>query len=175
MEIPLQTIDVWEVEASPAPRDLLSALRGILKEQDVIVVAAYEPTDALAHALVNAGGVRHAELPHFYTSFEMNRSEHPNGCAYEFRFSDETMLKILAISPEILRQKDVDSFYDSFIAYRPGMPRIPLISYHDASCGGTLYLSGLFREEELKAFLSILGAPAKSILNPVLDFMKNEK
>jgi hypothetical protein len=175
MEIPLQTIDVWEVEPSPAPRDLFSALRGILNEHDVIVMGAYEPTDALANALIDAGGVRHTELTHFYTSFEMNRSEHPNGCAYEFTFSDETVSKILAISPEILRQKDVDSFYDSFIAYRPGTPRIPLISFHDASCGGTLYLSGLFQEEELKGVLSTLGASAKSILNPVLDFMKNEK
>ncbi|MDF3058219.1 MAG: hypothetical protein K0R17_2434 [Rariglobus sp.] len=174
MDIPLKTIDVWEVEGAPAPRDFLSAVTKLLKTGDIIVFAAYEPTESLREALLRLGGIKRQELPQFYTSFEANRSEHPDGCAFEFSITESCIDRILELPDDVLHQKDIPSFYDHFIAYRRGHPLVPLVTFHDAACGGTLYLSGLYTEEEAGAFSVLLGLKSKSILNPVLDFMKNE-
>lgn len=174
MDIPLKTIDVWEIEGTTAPRVFLSALAKLLKSGDIILFAAYEPTETLTQVLLGLGAVKRGDIPQFYTCFEGNRSEHPNGCAFEFSITESLIADILNLPDDVLRQTDITCFYDHFIAYRPGRPLIPLLTFHDAACGGTLYLSGLFEESEISAFCMQIGLTPKYILNPVLEFLKNE-
>jgi hypothetical protein len=63
-------------------------------------------------------------------------------------------------------QKDKPLFFDHVLAYRRGLPALPLFCYHDAFTGGPLYLSGLFQEEAVKAFTTELGVTYARELNP---------
>ncbi len=174
MDIPLKTIDVWQLEGTIEPRTFLSALPELVKIGDIMVFAAYEPTESLTQALLPLGGVQRGELPRFYTSFHLNREEHPNGCAFEFSMTESWIASILSLPDDLLRQKDIPLFYDHFIAYRPGHPEVPLMTFHDASCGGTLFLSGLFSETEVATFSTLIGLKPNLILNPVLNYLKDQ-
>ena len=168
MDIPLETIDVWRFDGDIDPLSFLRAAQCILAEGDIAMFGAYEPTANLTKALTGLGATSHSHLPEFYTAFDLNRSEHPDGCAFEFRIGGSNFSEILALDRDVLRQKDIDSFYDHFIAFRPGRPRVPLISFHDAACGGTLYISGHYSHEEADTMAGALGFAAVRVENPVL-------
>ncbi len=175
MDIALETIDVWRFDGDVDPQNFLRAARCLLAENDVAMFGAYEPTPVLISALTSIGAISHAELPEFFTCFDLNRSEHPHGCAFEYHVGSSPFSDILALDQSILKQKDIPSFFDHFIAYRPGRPKIPLISFHDAACGGTLYISGFYSKEDAEEVARQLDVSCISIENPVLDYKKDEQ
>ena len=168
MDIFLETIDVWQFDCDIEPLDFIRALRCLIAENDIVLFGMYEPTPDLIAALRGIGARDHAHLPELFTSFDANRSEHPHGCAFEYQVGDSPFADLLALDPSILKQNDIPSFFDHFIAYRPGCPMIPLISFHDAACGGTLYLSGLYAQEEAEQLAKALNVICVSVENPVL-------
>jgi len=126
----------------------------------------------LVELIHSIGAISQAHLPEFYTCFDFNRSEHPHGCAFEYRIGSSPFSDLLALDQSIMKQQDIPSFYDHFVAYRPGRPKIPLISFHDAACGGTLYISGLYSKEEAEQLATGLNVLCISMENPVLDYKK---
>ena len=168
MDIPLETICLWRIDGEFAQRSIITFLSKVLEEGDVVIFGAYEPTPELMIALSNLGAVRHFHLPDFFTSFDFNRSEHPEGSAFELIVNKHLWNKILDLPDSILRQTDIAFFFDHVLAYRPGTPRVPLISFHDAACGGTLYVSGLYSPEQAAAFAATLAGEAKEVRNPTL-------
>ena len=173
MDIALETIDVWRFDGDIAPLDFIRAASCLLVENDIAFFGAYEPTLVLISALTNIGAISHAHLPEFFVCFDFNRSEYPHGCAFEYHIGSTPFSSILALDQSILIQKDIPSFYDHFIAFRPGRPQIPLISFHDAVCGGTLYISGLYSKEDAEALANELDVSCLRIENPALDYKKD--
>tara|TARA_R100000027_G_scaffold61790_1_gene53399 strand:- start:63 stop:584 length:522 start_codon:yes stop_codon:yes gene_type:complete len=173
MEILLHTFEVWKLDAESPTKEFLRACSGILSSGDIAVFGAYEPTIELTQNLLHLGAKKHLEMKEFYSSFELNRYEHPNGCAFEYSLGENVFSDLLAIPENILRQKDIQCFYDHFLAYRPGTPRVPLISFHDAACGGTLYLSGLYSESTVRKFSEKISAEYSKVTNPIYSKNKN--
>ena len=172
MDLPLDTIDVWQVDGDIEPRDLLKAIGPLLSSGDVVLFGAYEPTDRMDDALQRLGATRHGHLDGFFMSFEFNRSEHPNGCAFEYVVQKAPFEDILQLDDSVLSQKDIPSFYDHILAFRPGVPRLPLMTFHDAACGGTLYLSGHYSESEALGFAGRISRKIVAVQNPVLTNQK---
>ena len=168
MDITLETDEVWQLDFDFDPLAFLSAASALLKEGDIALFGAYEPTSELVSALKAVGAIPHSHLPDFWTAFDLNRREHPHGSAFEYRIGGSGFSEILRLDRAILRQTDIESFYDHFIAYRPGMRKIPLISFHDAACGGTLYLSGSYEPESATEVATRLGGSCVRVRNPVL-------
>ena len=173
MDIVLETIDVWRFDGKIDPVDFIRAASYLLVENDIALFGTYEPTLALILALTNIGAISHAHLPEFFTCFDFNRSEYPNGCAFEYHIGSSPFSNILALDQSVFMQKDIPGFYDHFIAFRPGCPQIPLISFHDAVCGGTLYISGLYSKEDAEALANELHVSYLRIQNPALDYKKD--
>jgi hypothetical protein len=168
MDISLETISLWQINGEFAQRTIITFLSKVLDEGDVVVFGAYEPTPQLMTELSNLGAVRRSHLPDLFTCFDLNRSEHPEGSAFEWIVNTHLWEKVLALPDSILRQADIPFFFDHVLAYRPGTPRVPLISFHDAACGGTLYISGLYSREQAEAFASSMGGTAEEVENPAL-------
>jgi hypothetical protein len=169
MDITFETEKVWKFRFEFEPLTFLSAAAVLMEEGDVALFGAYEPTAELVSALVALGAIPQAHIPEFFTSFDMNRSEHPHGSAFEYRIGTSGFTDILKLDRAILRQADIPSFYDHFIAYRPHSPRIPLISFHDAACGGTLYVSDIYERETVSKMATLLAASFSRVRNPVLQ------
>jgi hypothetical protein len=168
MEITFSTETVWQIDFEFEARRFLSATALLLGEGDVVLFGAYEPTPELVSALTRLGATSHEHLPEFYTSFIYNRADHPRGCAFEYKIAAPVFTDILSIDPAILKQTDIPSFFDHFIAYRPTLPKTPLISFHDAACGGTLYLADSYAPDLVVEFSKLLGGACTHVRNPIL-------
>jgi hypothetical protein len=110
--------------------------------------------------------VAKSDMPEFHTSFEVNRVEHPHGCAFELSLVHDSLTSLLRQGCEALRQRDKEVFFDHVLAYRPTMPKIPLFSFHDAFNGGTLTLSGIYSEDTASLFSSKIAGSIRSLVNP---------
>jgi hypothetical protein len=168
MDITFETQAVWQFAFEFNPLGFISAASAVLREGDVAIFGAYEPTPEMISALIAAGAAPRAHIPEFSTCFDLNRSEHPHGSAFEYSIGAAGFARILSIEPSALRQKDIPSFYDHFIAFRPGSPRIALISFHDAACGGTLYISGHYEKDVALGLAARLSGSCKRVRNPSL-------
>lgn len=168
MDIVLETPYVWELDFEFEPPGFLSAAASLLQEGDIVLFGAYEPTPILVAALTAIGATPHAHLPEFHTAFNYNRAEHPHGSAFEYRLGHLGLTPIVNLDRTILQQTDIPSFYDHFISYRPGNPRIPLISFHDAACGGLLYLSDSYHHVAVDAVARQLNGTCRRILNSAI-------
>ncbi|MEM9478052.1 MAG: hypothetical protein AAGA58_00165 [Verrucomicrobiota bacterium] len=168
MDQPLDTSSVWQIDGEWSSRTFLSAAESLLSEGDVALFGAYEPTRELSEALLELGCKAHNHLEGFYTCFDINRSEHPDGCVFAMPIGSIGFSQILSLEPAILRQNDNPEFYDHFVAYRLDDQRIPLMSHHDAFSGGSLFLSTVYAQEDVETLSASLGGEAKMIENPVL-------
>ena len=63
-------------------------------------------------------------------------------------------------------QDDKALFFDHLLAYRRGVPIIPLLCFHDAFIGGTLALSGLYSETTVRKFATALRSAYALQRNP---------
>ena len=168
MEITFNTETVWQIDFEFEARQFLSATAILLQEGDVVLFGAYEPTPELVSALEGLGATSHEHIPEFYTSFIYNRVDHPRGCAFEYRITAPVFADILSLDPAVLKQTDIPSFFDHFIAYRPSVPKAPLISFHDAACGGTLYISEGYSPDLAAGLAQRLGGTCMRVPNPIL-------
>jgi len=172
MDLPLDTLQVWQIDGAVGPRDFLKGIAPLLSPGDVAMFGSYEPTEKLSDALESLGAIRHLHLDGYFMSFYANRSEHPNGCAFEYTIKNTPFEDILQFDEQTLSQKDISSFYDHFLAFRPGIPKVPLITFHDAVCGGTLYLSGHYSRSDAESVANRLSLKASLVDNPVLKFQE---
>jgi hypothetical protein len=172
MEILFDTANVWEIDTDVDPRTFVEALPMILQVGDVIVFGAYEPTTELSRHLIAVGATQRIEIPDLHTSFDLNRDEHPNGCAFEITVAGDTFQALLAPGPGVLRQRDVSRFFDHVLAYRPATPRVPLFCFPDAFHGGLLCLSGAYDEEVARLFSSQVAGSITSVSNLHMDPME---
>lgn len=168
MDITLETDEVWKFDFEFESIVFLSAASILLNEGDIALFGAYEPTPELVLGLKAVGAIPRAHIPEFSTCFDGNRIEHPHGSAFEYRIGISGFTDILRLGHSILRQKDIPSFYDHFIAFRPGSTRTSLISFHDAACGGTLYVSGIYNQESVVEMAKHLSGSFSRVRNPAL-------
>lgn len=166
MDIVLSTDEVWQLDFEFDPLAFLAAAAQLMKKGDIAVFGAYEPTPELASALKAVGAVARAHIPEFFTCFDANRSEHPHGTAFEYAIGDSGFSDIIKLDRSVLRQADIPSFYDHFIAFRPESTRRPLISFHDAACGGTLYVTGDYDQDCVSEMARRLGGTIARVRNP---------
>jgi hypothetical protein len=165
MEILFDTANIWEIDTDVDPRGFVEALATILQVGDIVVFGAYEPTPELSRHLIAMGATQKSEISELYTSFDLNRDEHPNGCAFELIVAADTFRSLFARGPSVLCQRDVSRFFDHAVAYRPATPRVPLFSFHDAFHGGLLFLSGAYDEKVARHFSSQLAGSITSVCN----------
>ena len=166
MELFPNTDKIWEIDTGVGALRFIEALGTILQVGDVLVFGAYEPTPELTRHLIATGAIQKREIPDLYTSFDFNRGEHPNGCAFELPIASNTLESLIRPGPGVLRQRDKDSFFDHFVAYRPTVPKTPLLNFHAAFCGGTLVLSGIFDESAARRFSSRIEGSITIAENP---------
>ncbi len=169
MYIPLETIDVWEIAEEFDPSTFFSALPIILKEKDILVIGTYHPSDKIGDWLIqHEVFVDQESAPFSDSCFDLNRREYPRGHAYPLRADNRTMEALSEFASMKGGSVDKDLFFDHLVAYRPEEPPLPLLDFHDAFFGGTLFLSGLFPEKTAQQFARALGAHPERIRNPVL-------
>ena len=160
------TPEIWEIDTKVNTFRFIEALDTILGVGDVLVFAAYEPTPEMSQHLVATGAIRRGNVSGLYDSFDLNREEHPDGCAFELPLASDTLTSLLRAEPGVLRQRDKDPFFDHVVAYRPTTPKTPLIHFHAAFNGGTLVLSGIFDEHTARLFSSKIEGTITGTKNP---------
>jgi hypothetical protein len=172
MNIPLETIDVWEIHGELVPSDFFEALPQICIPSDRLVIGAYSPSDHVREWLV-AHQVevdrKNSRVPFSVECFDVNRREYPLGRAFAIPMGVDQLAELSLMAKQKAGSTDKDLFFDHVLVYRPGEPLLPLVDYHDAFFGGALLLSGLFSDEAVRSFAQSMGARAKRIRNPVLD------
>jgi len=166
MFVLLRTHDVWVVDTEVPPREFFGALGRVVKPGDILAFGAYEPS-ARSQAAFQALAATECDISSIYHgSFQFNRQEHPDGRSFELVVSDAVLSHLATMCDWIDGQEDKPLFFDHAVAYRRGLPVLPLFCFHDAFTGGSLYLSGLFEEEAIKAFTGELGVTYARELNP---------
>lgn len=176
MYMPLETINVWEIQGHFTPSNLFSSLHLVLCHGDYIVIGAYNPsTRSMRLMKKNEMPLKISER-HFIDSFDANRDEYPNGKAYVFKYNTATLDLLLDLSNQKRGSKDIDLFFDHVLAYRPTSPMIPLMDFHDAFNGGTLYFSGLYDKNTIFSFARTLNATPKNYFHPAIkNMLKREE
>lgn len=159
-------MDIWSLEDEFTPMEFLRALRYLLQADDVIAFGAYMPSPRfLASPLALHAATADAERI-YYTSFDANRREHPNGRSFEVVASDNAFQAMIAEAQREDGQDDKPLFFDHFVAYRRGIPTVPLLSFHDAFFGGTLAVSALYAEATVREFAAALPSTYTRKRNP---------
>lgn len=152
MNLCLSTIDVWAFEDEFQPNVFFRQLRTLLHDGDVIAVGAYSPSQRLCASLT-AFGATTADVGSIYSvTFDLNRTEHPKGRSFEFPMSNGILNALAREAERSDGQDDKALFCDHIVAYRRGVPTVPLLCFHDAFDGGTLVLSGLYSESTVQPF-----------------------
>jgi hypothetical protein len=166
MNLSLETCDVWTLDAEFTPRQFFAALPRILVDGDVLAFGAYESSSRSLSAFESMRATQ-GDLGKIYdATFEMNREEHPCGRSFEVAYSADATARLVEMSAWEDGQNDVPLFFDHVLAYRRGVPVLPLFCFHDAFAGSPLYLSGLFSEEAVRVFAAELGVTAVREVNP---------
>jgi len=169
MDLPLRTVEVWQFEGDMTPRVFLGGVELLLRPGDVILFGSYEPTEKSHNALKSTGAARHDHIDGFHMSFCANRGEHPNGCAFQYHLPERRFGHLLQFDDSTLSQKDIPSFYDHVLAFRPGTPLLPLFTFHDAAYGGTPCFSGHYSESDMLFIAVRLCRTATKTMNPILQ------
>ncbi len=172
MYIVLNTINVWEVRGDFSAAALFDALQWIATQGDIIVIGAYNPCDEAYDWLLKNSIDDPVQPPPYGHSFEANRREFPRGRAFSLPFSAATLSGLKELSLLAWGSVDIAVFFDHLAIYRPGLPVIPLVNFHDAFYGGGLFLSGLYRENELRAFFETMGVRGEYVANPEILALK---
>lgn len=166
--IPLETIDLWEVEGEFDPAAFFKAVPLICEPTDVIGIGSYDVSDeALVWLTANEISLTPEEMA-FSDSFDFNRREYPDGRAYLFHPNEYQLENLSALSQLKMGGVEKDLFFDHVLIYRLGEPIIPLLDFHDAFTGGSLYLSGHYSEKTMLSFAAVLNGVVRRVLNPAL-------
>jgi len=127
---------------------------------------AYNPSQRfLASPLAHQATATDAETIYTVT-FDLNRARHPNGRSFELPMCDAILDALVLEAQRSDGQDDKPLFFDHFVAYRRGIPAVPLLCFHDAFAGGTLALSGLYSEAIVRSFATDLPSAYALHRNP---------
>ena len=172
MYMPLATADVWEIAGNFEPCRLFGCLPLICVSDDILILGSYWVQKDIAQSLMAI----EIELPEgekpFASSFDINRREYPEGRFYVFHPGESQLETLALLSRTFKGGVEKDIFFDHLLLYRSGTPLVPLLYFHDAFMGGTLYLSGHYSEKVIHLFASSLGATARLVDNPDLRIEK---
>ena len=177
MNIPLETIDVWEIDGDLNPSDFFQALPQICIPSDRLVIGSYSPSDDVREWLAAhqvAVDRKNSRVPFSAECFDVNRREYPHGQAFAIPPGVDQLAELSLMAKRKGGSTDKDLFFDHVLVYRPGEPLLPLLDYHDAFFGGALLLSGLFSDESAQSFSESMGARANRMRNPVLAPWQSE-
>lgn len=166
MYIPFGTEMIWEVDGDFPAEEFFQALPDICAFGDTLVIGSYEAAErARTWLLEHSAPERASEGPYYHT-FALNRREHPLGRAYEITLEPDKLAMLAELSLDPCGSTDKPLFFDHVLVYRNSVPVIPLLDFHDAFTGGTMFLSPYYSEAEVKRFTERLGATAKYIPLP---------
>lgn len=98
--------------------------------------------------------------------FEANRKKYPPARSFEIKGSGTNLRQLGELSKSLAGSDPMP--FDHIVAFRPGIPIVPMVNFRDADSGGDIQLSGLFDEDVVPAFAAQLGRDAKRLLDPVL-------
>lgn len=171
MYIALETIKAWEIKGDFIAKVFFSSLSIILSDQDYLVIGAYNPSPSSIDIMTRYEITNNNEAYPFNHSFDFNRDEYPIGRAYVFKFENHLVEELVNLATQENGSNDKQLFFDHVLAYRPGTPTIPLLNFHDAFYGGSLYLSGLFCKKKVTDFANSLNAHAKDDFNLAIKGM----
>ena len=152
MDLCLTMSDVWTFPAEFSAPSFLRQLDTLLRDGDIIAVGAYSPSPRIRVALTDLGATDTDADTIYNTCFRYNRREHPNGRSFELPKTSATLAFLTAEAERPGGQDDKPLFFDHIVAYRRGLPVVPLLSFHDAFYGGTLRVSGLYPEATIRTF-----------------------
>ena len=164
MDLSLRTIDVWTFPDEFLATSFLRQLETLLQDGDMLAVGAYSPSPRISATLTELGAADTDADSIYNTCFRYNRTEHPNGRSFELPKTSATLAFLAAEAERPGGQDDKPLFFDHFVAYRRGLPVVPLLSFHDAFFGGTLRVSGLYPESTIKTFAA--GLPSAYVSQP---------
>jgi hypothetical protein len=168
VNLPLLTAEIWTFEDEFSPDSFLNQLKVLLQKGDTIAFGAYAPSQRfLMSTLGQVASIEDAGKV-YPTFFDANREEHPHGRSFELAMTEEIQEALLSESTRTDGQSDKPLFFDHFIAYRRGLPMVPLLSFHDAFYGGELWVSGLYPADVIQAFSK--GLPSKYQLQRNPDY-----
>jgi len=166
MYIALKTHEIWIIEDEFQPSRFFSVLGSVIGKGGIVAFSAYEPSERSIAEFEKLGATQQ-DIPIIYQgTFELNRGEHPNGRSFEIVFTDTITARLMEMCSWKDGQKDKPLFFDHMLAYRRGLPVLPLFCHHDAFCGGALWLSGLFDEKTIRTLAGNLGVTHAQISNP---------
>jgi hypothetical protein len=170
MTIYLETISVWLANEPPKPSTFFSSLYRILDPSDILVIGSYE-LDEIAldwfknHELVE----NYIMKPYVDDCFDLNREEYPHGKGWIFQASRENLIGLANLMNSLPALPNGFICIDHILAFRAGIPILPIFNYRYAFKGGDLILSGLFSGDLLAEFGNECGISFSQMQNPVLN------
>lgn len=164
MDISLDTIDVWKIDCEFDPRRLFDALGSLLLPSDIIAVGAYTMDPPWVGKLGKIETHPLLEKVPYRSYFEFNRYEYPNGRAWNI-FASTNHLRTLALMIEETYVEIGPIPFDHIVAFRPGLPLLPLLNFHDAF-RDELYVTGHYDEEIVAGFCELLQTSFELVSNP---------
>jgi hypothetical protein len=167
MFIKLETHWVWKLEGDSPPEQLLMAMGTLFGAEDRLVLGSYSLPDHVRSWLLT----KHQEPKQkIYDDwcFDANRNEYPSGRSYCLSVEKQSLEMLTEFYKEAAAGKNAEYpvLFDHLLVYRPGVPILPLLDYHDAFRGGVLYLSGHYLESEINAFGALLNDKPVRIVFP---------
>ena len=168
MYIKLRTINVWKITGDLDERQLFDALPRVCEPSDILVIGASDPIASIRKWLTNNALPDEKEKPFFDENFswEINKIESPYGRSYSFHPTAGNIQKLIELLEVSMRETERCSFFDHLLLYRPGLPTVPLVDFHDAFSGGILRFSEIYSKREIDAFLNGTNAQSTLVKNP---------
>jgi hypothetical protein len=160
MNLDLRTYRHWIVGGEYRAATFWKALDLLCNPGDRIVIGSYWMLPELRKE-IRGRSLPALAAPPYLESFRFNLNEYPDGAAHELPCDRATIDLLVHMSAIANGGVEKPLFFDHVVAYRPGSPIVPLLSYHDAFCGGWLELSGLYAQQAVHAFVTTLGQGAR--------------
>ena len=173
MYISLKTKDIWLIDGSFSALQLFSKIELLLSSNDTLVVGSYNPCDFAYEWLTKAHRANEKSSKPYRDSFDLNRNELPRGRSYELSMNEKNIEGLKGLCQLKNGSLDKQLFFDHLLAYRNGKPVLPLLSFHDAFNGGSLWVSAHYEEKELKDFVSSLSVEGRLVKNPEYKSIEN--
>ncbi|RYD70059.1 MAG: hypothetical protein EOP84_27315 [Verrucomicrobiaceae bacterium] len=168
MNLHLGTIDIWTAETPQSPSAFFGSLHHLLDENDILAIGSYDLDQAAEIWFSqNAIPVESTDVP-YDDSFELNREEYPRGRAWHFRPTREIFSGLASLVETLPRFPHGPTCIDHILAYRAGIPALPLLNFRHAFGLGDLHLSGHFSEATIRSFALDSELVIERAENPVL-------
>lgn len=164
MYLSLKTIDVWAIDGCFTATSLFTGAQHLIEDHMILTIGSYNACKEIREYLESVALTLNT-VPYKH-SFEYNRIEFPNGRPYDLAVKSEILKELCKYSMHAQGSVDKTLFFDHLVAFRIGVPMLPLVSFHDAFNGGVLYLSGHYSEKDINQFVKALGCNAELVSNP---------